>query len=280
MSGVSFAVPSFNEAEALERMVRSSLPFASLIDEWVIVDHRSEDNTQEVIEGLRALLREHKIGLRTVYESRDFSKDFMMADLRNLAADTCSHDVVVQVDADFVFGPAFPELLARGVMAVASGEYDSAGYAVPVIWDHLRTSKTGRIKDHGRVWVHWSKPSIFRRDLVHRVQTAGGGKWAALVRRDGEPRRYLRMTARFHPLRHSVVSVNIKPPERLELRLTMNSFQQDCVQEGIEDTWLESHKSGATRQEKGKYKYRNVSLRGWKTYAPRLRLGYASELVA
>jgi hypothetical protein len=273
MSGVSFAATSYNEGEALGRMVRSSLPFASLISEWVIMDHRSDDDTQCVLEGLRPVLYEKGIHLRTLYERRDLSPEFTMADLRNKVADACASQVVVQADADFVFGPSFLALVQSALPHVLTGDYHTAGYAVPVVWDHLKTSGKGRLTDHGRVWVHKAKPSIYRKDLVHFRQVGGDGHWETLWPRDGSKRRFYRLTPPRIPARDSVVSINVKPAERLDLRATMTTFMQDCVRGQASGGWLENYSAGNVRRRKP-YKFVNINLRGWKINAPKLRLGY------
>lgn len=268
MKPATFCVHAYDEAAALQRLVRSSYPFAELIDEWVIVDHRSGDATPQVIEGLRAELAERSIRLTAIREERDLSASFTFADLRTATIKAARNEIVVLHDADFVLGPAFGAMLARAGTALHKG-CATASYTVPVVWDKLSVDAAGRIAEHGRVWVHSRRPRVLRRSAVHYEQTKDGGRWERLVstgpdypltpgRRSGLPR-------------DGVLSVNVKPAERIALRDTMTMFMQDAVQGKAEGDWLENYREGRTRSQ-GAYDYVQVNLRGWRLNVKSLEL--------
>ena len=272
---VSFAVHSYNEAEALRRLVLSSLPMAGLFDEWVIADHRSDDHTPAIIEKLRVVLKAHGLGFRTFREPRDLSADYTFADIRNATIEACSHPIVALCDADFIFGPAFAGLLKRAVAALGQpgSIYYGAAYAVPCVWDRLRTDARGRVIQHGRIWVHQIRDRIFIRDAVHYEQVGSGGRWERLKRDDPKRQARLPLTRnrRSRPTPNTVLSVNVKPPERIALRDTMTMFMQDAMQGKVSGTWLENHAAGKTRNQPA-YAYQRHSLRGWLINAPNLNL--------
>ncbi len=184
---ISFCVHSFNEAAELRRLVESSLPFAEFIAEWVIVDHRSSDDTPAVIERLRPVLEQHGIGLTTKREERDLSKAFPFAAIRNLTLDLCRTEIAALLDADFLLGPAFAAHLEKSIAALRKRDsvYYAGSYSVPVIWDHLVTDTKGRIVDHGRVWVHQRRPRILFRPAIRYAQTGAHGRWEKLVVQHG-----------------------------------------------------------------------------------------------
>ena len=269
----SFCVTSFDEADALRRLVRSSYRFASLVSEWVIIDHRSRDRTPLVIDALRGELALRKISLVTVREPRDLSASLTMADLRNQLLDMASSPLVVMADADFVFGPAFPSVLSAASTVIGPTQNHAVGFARPVIWDRIRTKKCGRIKDHGRVWVHKWRPGIVLRDAVRYSQTFGEGRWEDVVSADGRPLKVERLTKKRLPRPNTLVSINVKPADRLDLRSTMTRFMQDCTRGEASGNWLENYEAGTVRRQPA-YEFVDMDLTGWKINAPNLRLGY------
>lgn len=266
----SFCVHVWNEAAALERLVRSSLPLADLISEWVILDHRSDDETPQVIESLRPLLDNHGIALVTAREERDLSPDFTFADVRNRALELCSSDVIVLHDADFILGPGFRGMLERAVLGVSRGDAYAAAFTVPVVWDRLVVDEAGTVKDHGRVWVHGRRPRIFRRGTVRYEQTKQGGRWERLIALDRRRPRVVPLTP-LRVLKHGVVSVNVKPAERIALRETMTMYMQDAMQGRVKRPWLEAYQAGEVCQQPP-YKYQDLDLRGWSLYSDALEL--------
>jgi glycosyltransferase involved in cell wall biosynthesis len=277
--GISFCVHTFNEATELRRLVESSLMFSNWIDEWVIVDHRSEDDTPAVIEGLRPILAEHNIRLTTRREERDLSKAFAFADIRNMTLGLCRNEIASLMDADFILGPAFQGHLERSLAAIRQGEsvYYAGSYSVPVVWDRLMTDARGRITDHGRVWVHQRRPRILHRPSITFHQTGAGGRWEKLIRKGGSQwrrQRDLELTdnRRGAPFPNAVISCNVKGAERIALRDTMTMYMEDVHRGRTTGTWLENYRAGKTRSQ-GEYPFQSIDLRGWRINAPNLKLG-------
>lgn len=272
MKPASFCVHSYDEADALRRLITSSLPFADLVEEWVVVDHRSADDTPAVLAEMAPLLERHGIALRTLREERDFSRAFTFAALRTATIQACRAPVVVLHDADFILGPNFRPMLERSVEALSapSSRLYGTAYSVPVVWDRLTTDAAGAVTDHGRVWIHTCRPRIFRRGTVRYEQTKDGGRWEKLVPVPASLRR-LDLTGRRRPS-PALVSVNVKPPERIALRDTMTMFLQDAMRGRTRGTWLEDYRAGRSRSQ-GPYDYApGVDLRGWRLHAPNLEL--------
>jgi len=269
---VSFCVHAFDEADALRRLILSSLPLADLFDEWVVVDHRSTDHTPEVLAEMRGVLAGKGILLTTWREARDLSASYTFADIRNDTIKACRSEIVVLHDADFILGPAFRGILERAVPALLDlrQRLHSATFAVPVVWDRITTDAEGTVTDHGRVWVHPARPRVLLRDHVHYAQTGNGGRWEKLVADPQRPGR-LDLTKRKEAEPHAVLSVNAKTPAKIALRDTMTMFMEDAHSGKATGEWLENYRAGRTRSQ-GEYKYTPVNLRGWRLYAPGLEM--------
>lgn len=272
---VSFCVHSWNEADALRRLVVSSLPLADLIDEWVILDHRSNDHTPEVLNELEATLHKHNISLNRLYEHRDLSAECTFADVRNTTINACRNPVVVLHDADFILGPAFRNYVETATYALTTtGSKLYAGcYTIPCIWDNLTINDAGVITDHGRVWVHSRRARILWRDAVHYEQIKDRGRWETIVLDSTTRNKKLYLTkGRLKALTpDSVVSVNVKSALRLAQRDTMTMFMQDVVQGQVTGNWLDNFAEGRVRSQ-GEYIYHNARLVGWKLFSPALSL--------
>lgn len=272
---VSFAVHTFNEADALRRLVVSSLPMAAFIQEWVIVDHRSTDHTTQVIDGLRPMLAQKGIPLTTFREERDLSAAFTFADIRNMTIKACAHPIVVLHDADFILGPHFRGFLSTSKerLAMDGSTYFGAAYSIPCVWDRLKTGPDGTITHHGRIWVHQIRPRILWKDALHFAQIGDGGRWEKLVLDDPLRKDQLNLTAnRKGPMtRDAIVSCNVKSAERIALRDTMTMFMQDAVQGKLTGDWLQNYETGQARKQDA-YPYQKRSVRGWRLHLPNLDL--------
>jgi glycosyltransferase involved in cell wall biosynthesis len=269
MKPVSMCVHTFDEAAALRRLVLSSLPLAHLWDEWVVVDHRSGDDTAAVCDELSAL-----VPLRYLHEPRDLSAAFTFADVRNATVQACKNDVVVLHDADFILGPAFGAMVEKAAADLRSrhSQHFGAGYNVPVIWDHLRTDADGVIVDHGRIWVHSRPPRVLLKAAVEYLQDGNDGRWERANPTDPGRQKRLHLTRRRPALaRDALVSVNIKPADRLALRETMTMFMEDAMTGAASGEWLANFEAGTVRQ-MPPYDFSAVDLRGWRLNAPDLDL--------
>jgi glycosyltransferase involved in cell wall biosynthesis len=270
----SFCVHSYNEADALRRLILSSLPLADFFNEWVVIDHRSDDATPQVCEEMARKLADKRITLKYLHEPRDFSAAFTFADIRTATIKACSNKVVVLHDADFILGPRFAFLVQRGRQALLRrrSPYFGATYAVPCIWDRLVTSPSGVIETHGRIWIHKRRARVLMRDSTVFRQIGDGGRWEKVASTNPKrPNVYHLSKPKRQLLPHAVVSVNAKPADRIALRDTMTMFLQDAMQGVVEGEWIENYEAGQCRPQPP-YKYSAVSLRNWRLYAPNLDL--------
>lgn len=274
---VSCAVHVFNEAEATVRLLRSSLPLAHLIGEWVVLDHRSDDGLAAALDAVEPELVAQGVTLTRLYEGRDLSRDHTFADVRTRTVKACRHPVVALLDADFLLGPAFGDWLRLAVPLLSNpgSRVHGCRYAVPCVWDELQTDEAGRITKHGRVWVHNRRIRIMWRDAVRYEQRGDGGRWEYLNVEDPRRPQEFHLTplgTRQQKVRaNAVVSVNVKPAERIALRDTMTMFMQDAISGGQEGTWLENYAAGRVRNQPP-YPFHQVRLTGWRLHAPNLRL--------
>ncbi len=141
---VCFVVPTYNEADNIEAIVRQILGLAGedLTVHLVVADDHSPDGTGKIVEGLAnefvTLLSGEKQGLGSAY-SRAFSHV-----LRELSV-----DAIVQMDADFSHAPADAlRLIAALANAdVAIGSRYTAGGSIDPAWGRRRRaiSKCGNL---------------------------------------------------------------------------------------------------------------------------------------
>jgi hypothetical protein len=236
-------VHSWNEADALRRLVHSSLPALPIIHEWVILDHRSTDHTPGVIDDLEVMLARASVPLVRLHEARDLSATFTFADLRNLPLDAASSPLVMILDADFILGRDFLPNATRAIHALTKPEspYHAAAFRVPVVWDHLTTDDAGRVTRHGRVWWHSRRARVLHWPSVKYHQV---GKWEKLKRTTtGRPK--------VLPLENTgslLVSANTKTLDRLALRKTMTMFMEDATSGKLTGSWLEEYERGTLRE--------------------------------
>lgn len=229
----SLAVHSFNEGPALERLILSSLDAAHAFDEWVVLDHRSSDDTQGILDALEPLLAAYGVRLTRLHEHRDLSANLTFADVRNRTVQAASNDIVALMDADFVLGRAFtPALETTLTRFRRNPRLAVARFRIPILWDHLRTDEHGRIVEHGRHFRHGYSHRILRKSVVHYRQDGNEGRWEKLHYRGG------RVDLRNED-GNILVSLNIKPRERIERRATMTEFMRSAMHGEIAGEWLQ-----------------------------------------
>ena len=243
---VSFAVHSYNEAKALRLLILSSLPIAHTFSEWVVLDHRSDDDTQGVLDELEPVLAKRDVQLVRLFESRDLSAECTFADVRTATVKGATRPVVALMDADFILGAAFPLMLRKAAAGLtrANSRVHAYKYRIPIIWDFFATNNTGIVQEHGRVWRHSYSNRILHRDSVHYEQTGNGGRWEQLIHNPNRPEYYLLN----NDAGHGILSVNVKPPERVDLRYTMTFFMEDAMQGKLTGNWLENYNAKTTRR--------------------------------
>jgi dolichol-phosphate mannosyltransferase len=116
MPAAWLVLPTYNEAENLERIVRAALPeLASAVDEphILVVDDGSPDGTGEIADRLAAELPEVEVLHRTAKEG--LGRAYLAGFERALGSGA---DLVLEMDADFSHDPSdLPRLIAASADA-------------------------------------------------------------------------------------------------------------------------------------------------------------------
>jgi glycosyltransferase involved in cell wall biosynthesis len=255
---LTIAVTSWNEVDHLERLILSCLRDSDLVDELVVLDHRSTDGTQEMLDDMEPLLERNDIVLNRLYEPRDLSPALTMADLRQKLLRASQGPTVAMLDADFILGPGWRQLISKSIKELSkeNSPYFATGAPIPVIWDNLNVNQNGVIESHGRIWVHPANARIVWKPAVSYHQNAGGGKWE--VARSFNSQRQQRLAL---PNDHAIVSVNIKPQERIEQRKTMTHYMEAVMKKKITATWQEAYQNQKINNDL-EYEFVDVDLRG------------------
>ena len=234
---ISFGNQVYNEPEAIGNYLGSCLQFAGIVDEVFVINHRSSDNTLDVIESFKEAYDNAGIQLRWRTEERDFSKNFTIADIFGAAVQECSNEIVFRHDADFVFGKGYLKTMVFAIKSLADERVYACGYEIPVVSENL-TLKDNKIINHGFCNMHVAVPRVFKKSKTICLQNHVGGKyeWFYPVEPDCSNWAILDFN------RESLLSVNIKSVERQQLRETMNTFMEDVQAGRVDGEWI-SNKS-------------------------------------
>jgi glycosyltransferase involved in cell wall biosynthesis len=109
MQPISAAVITYNE----EHNIREALQSASWVDEIIVVDSGSSDDTVEICRG---------------FTDKIYHREWTgYVDQKNYAVDRASHDWILSLDADERFSPE----LCREVKELAQEGFGSHGYRIP-----------------------------------------------------------------------------------------------------------------------------------------------------
>jgi glycosyltransferase involved in cell wall biosynthesis len=233
---ISFANQVYNESEAIGNYLESCLQFAGIVDEVYVIDHRSSDNTLEVIKSFKERYREAGINLRWKTEPRDFSKDFAIADVFGDAVKECSNEIVFRHDADFVFGNGYLKTMESAVKFLSIKSVYACGYEIPVVSDSVKFAD-GEVVDYGFCNMHVSVPRVFKKSKTKCLQNHVGGKYEWFYPTDKECSQWVTLPH----FRQSLLSVNVKEVTRQELRETMNTFMEDLQKGKVEGNWLDNN---------------------------------------
>lgn len=232
---ISFANQVYNEPEAIGKYLRSCLQFAGIVEEVYVIDHRSSDNTLEVIKSFEEHYNEVGINLRWKTEPRDFSKEFTIADLFGDAVRESENEIVFRHDADFVFGNGYLKTMESAVRLLRLKEVYACGYEIPVVSKNLKF-EGGKVIEHGPCKMHVSVPRVFKRTKTKCVQNHVGGKFEWFYPIDKECSKWVTLPH----FRQSLLSINIKSEDRQELRRTMNTFMLDVHEGSASGNWLDN----------------------------------------
>lgn len=241
---ISFANQVYNEPEAIERYLKSCLQFSGLVNEVYIINHRSSDNTLEVIESFQDAYNNAGISLRWRTEERDFSNKYTIADLFGSAVSESSHEIVFRHDADFIFGQGYIKTMSLCCQALLDKSIYSCGYEIPVVSDHLSFDKN-QVDNFGFCKMHVSVPRVFKKSKTTCKQNHVNGKYEWFHPTDKKCAGWVTIPH----VRESVLSVNIKSQERQNLRETMNTFMEDVQTGRVTGNWLESDNLRSEKEE-------------------------------
>jgi glycosyltransferase involved in cell wall biosynthesis len=233
---ISFANQVYNEPEAIGNYLRSCLQFAGIVDEVYVIDHRSSDNTLEIIKSFQDQYRETGINLRWKTEPRDFSKDFTIADVFGDAVKECSNEIVFRHDADFIFGNGYLKTMEAAVKFLNIEKIYACGYEIPVVSDFVKFAD-GEIVDYGFCNMHVSVPRVFKKSKTKCLQNHVGGKYEWFYPTDKDCSQWVTLPH----FRQSLLSVNVKDVARQKIRETMNTFMEDLQQGKVHGNWLDNN---------------------------------------
>lgn len=250
---ISFANQVYNEPEAIGNYLRSCLQFAGIVDEVYIINHRSSDDTLDVVKSFKEDYQEAAISLRWKTEPRDFSKDFTIADVFGDAVKECTNEIVFRHDADFVFGIGYLKTMEAAVKFLDLKTVYACGYEIPVVSDYVKFEEN-EVADFGFCNMHVSVPRVFKRTKTKCLQNHVGGKYEWFHPTDKECSQWVTLPH----FRQSLLSVNVKDVARQEIRETMNTFMEDLQQGNAQGSWLDNEN---LRREKEEWADKDSSMK-------------------
>jgi len=250
---ISFANQVYNEPQAIDNYLSSCLQFSDILDEVFIINHRSSDNTLQIIENYKQRYDQAGIKLRWETETRDFSKDFTIADLFGNAVEKCENEIVFRHDADFIFGESYRLMIEDAVRFLTDKKIYACGYEIPVVSQFIENN-SGVVTEHGPCYLHVAVPRVFKKSKTVCLQNHVKGKYEWFYPKDKECASW-----KIIPLqRQSILSVNIKDKERMEIRKTMNTFFEDIYSGKVTGKWLQQ---GSLRKEEEEQNKTDSSLK-------------------
>lgn len=232
---ISFANQVFNEPESIRNYLNSCLQFGGILDEVFVINHRSSDNTLDVIKSFEKQYKEVGIKFHWKTETRDFSKDFTHGDLRTDVVFSCENEIVFNHDADFVFGTGFLKTMKECIRSLNENNIYACSYEIPVVSGDLIVNK-GVIDSFHRCNMHVHVPRVVKKSKAICLQKHVSGKFEWFYPTDEECSQWVKIPH----FRESILSIDIKPLERQELRRTMNTFFEDLASGVVQGQWLDN----------------------------------------
>jgi glycosyltransferase involved in cell wall biosynthesis len=231
---ISFCNQTYNESQGIDRYLHSCLSFRDVIDQVHVVDHRSDDDTQHVLDSYQDQFKDAGIKLTTRLEDRDFSKDFLIADLFGDTVEDCDNEIVFRHDADFILGPGYVDLIDKCVNFLSREDVYAVGYEIPCVGDSLSINDN-IVTSYGYCNLHSPVPRVFKKSKTVCKQDHFGGKYEFFYPTDSKCSQWIQMKY----VKDSLISVNIKPQERMKQRETMNTYMKDVVDGVDHDDWMD-----------------------------------------
>lgn len=232
---ISFCNQVYNEPDHIRRYLNSCLYFDGIVDEVFIINHRSSDNTLDVITSFVEVFQRSSINLRFKTEPRDFSKNFLIADLFGDAVNSCKNEIVFRHDADFVLGSRYVDLIKLCVEHFNDPTVYACGYQLPCVSSSLEI-KGDEITSFGFCNLHHPVPRVFKRTKTKCFQDHFDGKYEYFRPTDKGCTKLIEIPH----IKESMISINIKTKERHALRRTMNTFMHDVVHDRVDGDWLDT----------------------------------------
>jgi glycosyltransferase involved in cell wall biosynthesis len=237
----SIAIHSYNEASHLERLFNSLIQIKDPnFKEVVIVDHRSEDNTEEVICNFKEKFEHRKINFISGYESREFSNDFKFANLKENTLKLSTQEFVFTFDSDFLVGPNWKRLSNMILDKFTENKnIYSIGFDIPCINDYLKINKRCKIEETGRVLIHPPIPRAIRANSFEYRHDHCDGMFEWCYPK--EKNKKFKIVPRVNS---SILSCNIKDIDKKKKKVTLFTFHKMLKNNKISGTWKENFDNG------------------------------------
>lgn len=234
----SIACISYNDAEPLKEFLNSCLGQEGLKDIFV-VDHRSDDDTPEILTEMKKTCSEFGIELNSVRCEKDFSQDFNMANLRLMSVEGCKQKIVSIQDADNLIGPNMPEIIRQSkVLFNKSNKAALVAYPVPVVYNGI-SFQDKKVVNHGECFMHTPIPRILLKDRMGCFQ-------------DGRYYRFFDKTQEgsgLVPILSYIPSANVslsfRNKERQKLRSVMGDYFEKSISGNVDKSCIESYNEGS-----------------------------------
>jgi len=223
---ISFVCHAFNESTTLVRYLDSCLKFKDFIGEVVIVDHRSTDNTKDVVSSFKQSFDAANVKLSFYEESRDFSKNFTFADIRGETVQKSCGEYVFVHDADFLFSNNYKIIIQKAIKIFEQKDVYAISYEIPVM-------------NNGRACMHPAVPRIVKKSKTVYRQNHVGKKyeWAYPIHSNCSKNSFIDTP------KNSILSINTKTEEAAKLRRTMTTYFEDVFSGKVSGNWLDEYEN-------------------------------------
>lgn len=238
----SIACISYNDAKYLQGFLNSCLGQEGLKDIFV-VDHRSDDNTHDVLERMKDKCSEHGIELNSVRCEQDFSANFTMADLRLMSVKGCKQELVSIQDADNLLGPNMPELVRAASIVLNKDRKKylfGVSYPVPVVYDGIEIHNK-KVVNHGRCIMHNPIPRILLKSRTDCYQDGRYYRFKDIHAPNGENDS---LVVRMPYAASTNISLSFRDKERQKLRSVMGDYFEKSTSGEVDKGYLDSFKDG------------------------------------
>jgi len=225
MGNFSFCCPCYNEGKRLETFILSSLHIKGLND-ICIIDHRSTDNINDVLQKVKSLCESKGVILRWIREERDWQRGFMMAHLRQLAINSCLTDIVFVQDSDFIFGKNYQKIVEQAISYLSNNrKVYVVSYGIPVVRGNVKINSNGKIIRCGGCVMHIPVPRIVHKERAKCKQNGTRGRHYQICPRNSDASK----NKIIKHIPNSIVSIDIKEKSRMKFRKGMTDFFEAVI---------------------------------------------------